>query len=574
MRTSFAVCAIAFVQTLHGGLALATPQAETITEPQVRAHLDFLASDLLEGRDSGYRGGELAAAYLESQLTALGFKPLFDKFQMPFDIQNAAGRPKVRLKNGANEHSDPTLVDALAQTATGNFHGKLVTMNGDPKDKLVVATGGDDVAKANEIAAELFAKGAKGVVFVTTQEKFESRARRDGRRRATPKPTAPPTPPKDAPAKPAGGYLEPAPSAEEAFFASHTVAPAEATLSGPVIRVSRDLGDEIMSALDHDTEVDLSITRDGVDRTANVIGWIEGSDPKLREEYAVIGGHYDHVGYDDQGNIWNGTDDNGSGTVSVLEVAQALAHMTEKPKRSVVVCFWGAEERGLLGSIAFMATKRLDPEKIAAYINLDMVSRNDPNSIFGLNVSQDLFDLAIRMGKPHGMEVAKGAEMFLTASDSGPFIQAEVPTLFFFCGLHDQYHTPADDPGTVDYGKIARVAQTAFDVLVSVANDSKRPTMTKPQAESRRRLGIYPDDTAKGEGVTISSVFAKSVASNAGMQKGDRIVKIGDKPVKDMESLRTAIAAPADGAKFSIEVVRGSEKVMLTAIFEAEAKRN
>lgn len=568
---------------LATGLAVSTfsfafgQGADSISEPEIRAHLDFLASDLLEGRDSGYRGGEVAAAYLEAQFSALGVKPLFDGYQMPFELRGAAGRAKVRLRVGEHdpELADPALLEAIGASALGEFQAPLVTASGDPAGKIVVATGGEENDKAEEVAKGLFERGAKGVVFVTGKEKFEVRNRRDGRRRPNPKPKteAPAESKTEAPV--GGGYL----TQTDAWLATHSHANVETIVfSGPVVRVARDLGEALLSAIDRGEPIDLSVTRDGVDRSTNVIGWIEGSDPTLRSEFVVIGAHYDHVGFDDQGNIWNGADDNASGTVAVLEIAEAIAASPQAPRRSTVFCLWGAEERGLVGSEAFVRGDRLDASSIAAYVNLDMVGRNDPNSIFGLHASKDMFELAGKIGVNHRLDVAEGAQMFLNASDSGPFIGKEVPTLFFFSGLHDQYHTPADDPGTVDYAKITKVARTAHDLMRSLADADGRPKFDRAATDraapsgNRRRLGIFPNDESKIEGVAIRAVTKDGVAAKAGVKDGDVIVRIADKTVKDMGELRAAVATLEDGAPFAIEVVRGEERVILTGVFEKPAE--
>jgi aminopeptidase YwaD len=239
-----------------------------------------------------------------------------------------------------------------------------------------------------------------------------------------------------------------------------------------------------------------------------------------------------------------------------------------------VFCLWGAEERGLVGSEAFVRDGKLAPGSIAAYINLDMVGRNDRNSIFGLHASKDLFTLAGKCGANHGLDVTEGAQMFLNASDSGPFIGKEVPTLFFFSGLHDQYHTPADDPGTVDYAKITKVARTGHDLLRSLADSDERPKFDQAATDraaptgNRRRLGIFPNDESKVEGVAIRAVTKDGVAAKAGVKDGDVIVKIGTKPVKDMGELRAAVAEVEEGVPFPIEVLRGGQIVVCSGVFE------
>lgn len=548
----------------------ATPPSEAIHESQVRAHLDFLASDLLEGRDSGYRGGEIAAKYLESQFLTLGLSPLPDMaFQWSFELRGAAGRAKVNLRLNGSEHSDPKKVEAINDSALGAIQGSVTTPEGDPTGKIVVLTEAEDAEASRAACEELFTRGAKGVVLVSGKDSFESRGRGDGRRRPNPKPKESEGSAPEQKSAGGGALAEFA-----AFAAAHAPLAETRIFSGPVVRVAKELGVPLRETADSGGSVDLSVTREGVNESTNVIGMLEGSDPALRSEYVVIGAHYDHVGKDEQGNIWNGADDNASGTVAVLSAATALARSEVRPKRSVVFCLWGAEERGLVGSQAFVGAKKLNAEKIHSYINLDMVGRNDANSIFGLHVSQDLFDLARRCGSDHGLDVTSGAAMYLSMSDSKPFIDVGVPTLFLFSGLHDDYHTPADDPGTVDYGKITKVAQTALDMLISLGNDdpSQKPrfddsSTLKPDNDNDRKLGFFPDTDAKEEGVTVRSVSGRGVAAKAGIRAADRIIRIADKPVKDMRSMREALTSRKDDEAFEVEVIRDGKPTVLSAVF-------
>jgi Iap family predicted aminopeptidase len=224
-------------------------------------------------------------------------------------------------------------------------------------------------------------------------------------------------------------------------------------LSGPVVWAAQALADQLLATAQAEETLSLDVSRSGSDRSANVIGLCRGSDPQLRNEYVVVGAHYDHLGFDDHGRIWNGADDNASGTAAVIAMARALGAMPVKPKRSIVLAAWSAEERGLIGSRAFAAAAPIPFDKMAAYVNLDMISRNDARSIEVLTASDDLKRLAEERVAAQGMQAVEGNSQYLAQSDTVSFIEHEVPTVFFFCGLHEDYHRASDDPQKIDAAK-------------------------------------------------------------------------------------------------------------------------
>jgi Zn-dependent M28 family amino/carboxypeptidase len=163
---------------------------------------------------------------------------------------------------------------------------------------------------------------------------------------------------------------------------------------------------------------------------------LRGADPTLRHEYVIVCGHYDHIGATN-GEIYFGADDNASGTAAVLEIAQALATMERRPRRSIVVIAWGAEELHMIGSKAFCRNPPIPLQDIAAVINLDMVGRNDPDMVQVLTASDDLRRIAIDAAERHGFTKTDGGEpIFMTASDTGPFVKRRVPSVLFHTGEH------------------------------------------------------------------------------------------------------------------------------------------
>ncbi len=219
----------------------------------------------------------------------------------------------------------------------------------------------------------------------------------------------------------------------------------------------------------------------------NVIGWIEGSDPVLKNEVVIIGGHYDHIGMlkeqkSDSDYIFNGADDNASGTSGVIAIAKTFASMVESPARSVIFIAFAGEERGLLGSARYVRTPLWPLKKTVAMLNLDMIGRNHPDSIGILGAKQcpGLAKLIRNQNKAIGFKLAESKNNQMDGgSDHISFFKNGVPVIFFFAGLHADYHQVTDSPEKVDANKAARVARLAFLTAWTIANESKHYKIVK-----------------------------------------------------------------------------------------------
>jgi len=246
----------------------------------------------------------------------------------------------------------------------------------------------------------------------------------------------------------------------------------------------------------------------------NVVGFIEGSDPVMKNEYVVVGAHFDHVGVGkygamnikDVGKIHNGADDNASGTSGMMEVAEAF--MKCKPKRSIVFIAFNAEEMGMLGSRYYAYQNPLkNIEKTVAMVNLDMISRNDPKLVWagGIFYSSDMKKIVEEANKEVGFEVLYNVGLFTFASDQGPFIRKKVPSLFFFGGLHDDYHTPNDKIDKIDFAKVENVSKLGFISAWILANTNDLPAYRELSLdekivlvkESGERQKKYPNENHK-----------------------------------------------------------------------------
>jgi Zn-dependent M28 family amino/carboxypeptidase len=218
----------------------------------------------------------------------------------------------------------------------------------------------------------------------------------------------------------------------------------------------------------------------------NVVGIVDGSDPVLRDEYVVFSAHMDHLGVggpDESGDsIFNGADDDASGTVAVMEVAQAVASLAIAPRRSMIFLLVSGEERGLWGSEYYADNPSVPVDRIVAGLNADMVGRNWPDTIVA--IGKEHSDLGATLERVNGAHPEIGMtaiddlwpeERFYFRSDHYNFARKGVPILFFFNGTHDDYHGLDDEPGRIDAEKAARIARLLFHLGVDVANADARP---------------------------------------------------------------------------------------------------
>jgi Zn-dependent M28 family amino/carboxypeptidase len=605
--------AIVFLMLLSGAQAPASANSatETITAAEIQAHINFLAADALQGRDSGYPGAEIAAQYIATQFSLLGFQPAAKDWQVAFPLRGAARPGSAALQVGEERYAGDSVLGVAAFGGAGRVSGKLVVAGAeDVRGRIVLADGAEDPREAKKIAREHLEAGAAAVLLTMESSWLPAKERRDRRRMGAPRPEAAPTSesaadsaalenlpndvreeirkrladmglnlddlqgqmqvqvgtdPEDIPpgAESVGVDLQ-APAQRSGFRRSRSPAElaARERLSAPVAYLSKQLSAALLEAAVLQKPAELTVEFVGSDHSTNVVALVEGADPELKKEFVVLGAHYDHVGADGRGNIWNGADDNASGTASLLEIADALSR-SPPPRRSILLAAWGAEERGLVGSRAFAADPPVPFDHIVTYVNLDMVSRNDADSIDLCCASAELKEMGEKACEKQSLRADEGASFYLNASDTAPFVDGEIPTLFFFSGTHEDYHQPGDDPHKVDASKAGKVARAALDVIWQVANAEVVPSFEKPQRSDffggGRRLGVVPSQDQSGDGFRVGRVQSDSVAAAAGLQVGDRILRIGESDVGGLSDLRRAIRAQTAKQPVDLFIRRGDE---------------
>jgi hypothetical protein len=214
--------------------------------------------------------------------------------------------------------------------------------------------------------------------------------------------------------------------------------------------------------------------------TKNVVGFLEGSDPAMRNQVVVVGAHYDHVGYKKQHTegedyIFNGADDNASGTCAVLGVAAGLGSLSTKPKRSILLLAFAGEEKGLYGSLFYTQHPLLPLDSTVAMLNIDMVGRNGRDSLLliGGEASPDIDSIARVENARLGFVLV---DDILTAggSDHMSFQKKNIPSLFFHSGLHPDLHKVTDNPDRIDLVKLTQASRLVFLTAVHIANDMHR----------------------------------------------------------------------------------------------------
>jgi hypothetical protein len=315
--------------------------------------------------------------------------------------------------------------------------------------------------------------------------------------------------------------------------------------------------------------------------THNVAAVLRGTDPALRDEYVIVGAHFDHLGRSTFGAldpdavnaVHNGADDNASGTAAVLELARVLRR--SPPKRSVIFVTFSGEELGLLGSQYFVEHLPVPIERVRAMLNFDMVGRlrDDRLIVYGAATATEMSEIIARANAVAPLQVTATGDGF-GASDHSSFYAKNLPVLHFFTNVHDDYHKATDDADKVNGTGIARVVALAERITRDIGDRPSPLTFVRavaaaPTSSSRAGsdayLGSIPDMGAtEVTGVRLSGVRSGSPADKAGLVAGDIIVEFGGKPVKDLYTYTDALYSHKPGDAVEIVVIRGAERKTVT----------
>jgi len=313
-------------------------------------------------------------------------------------------------------------------------------------------------------------------------------------------------------------------------------------------------------------------------KTYNIIATLPGNDKKLKNEYVVIGAHYDSV-KNTLGLIHNGADDNGSGTSMVLELFEKFASENNH-KRTLVFMAFGGEELGLLGSKHYVNNPTIDLSKVQLMVNLDMVGRMDEENNVELGGSPSAKNFSSKLhpffvnSKINIIDLGKG---IFSRSDHYNFYKKDIPVLFFFTGIHPDYHTATDDEDKINYDGMMEISKIVEPIIAEFANVEERlvfETMEEEEQEKMQSpskmkvtLGIMPDYAFDDKGVKADSVIDNRPGQKAGMIDGDIVIKIKDFDIVDMYKYMEALSKIESGAKTQITVLRDKEEIVLDVQF-------
>ncbi len=242
-----------------------------------------------------------------------------------------------------------------------------------------------------------------------------------------------------------------------------------------VKNINKDLKPKSFEIPGVKTDLSVKLKREKIP-VKNVLGLVEGSDPELKDEVVIIGGHYDHIGVRND-SVFNGADDNASGTASVLELAEAFASSGKKPARSILFITFTAEELGLVGSEYYTDNPVIPLEKTTAMLNIDMIGRNDPDEIFIIDMGRnpDLKSVIQKANTPFGLKLSFIPSIPMGNSDHYPFAQKGIPVLGYYSNDNEDTHQPGDDIEKLLPGKMERVTKLVFLTAKAVANSKTRP---------------------------------------------------------------------------------------------------
>ncbi len=532
-------------------LVFTTAQAQSEVANRMREHIAFLASDALEGRETGKTGEAKASDYIEAQFKSLGLSPkgAAGSYLQPFNFMN-----RLMPTDGTQlELNGKKLIlghdfQIFPQSGNGEINGAPIRVGygiqapplghddykdkGDVKGKIVIIDRGtpdvnDPHGKfadygAIDLKVETAIKmGVAGIIFVN----------------------------------PSNQELE-----EPVINYSRKVS----RVSIPVVYLSSSVtkGEDLKSL-----KGTVGLNEENL-TGHNVVGLLDFGQANT----IVIGAHYDHLGYGDEGSLYrgapaihNGADDNASGTAMIIELAHTIKGNAALHKFNYLFISFSGEEKGLLGSNYFCKNPTIDLSKVSCMLNFDMVGRLDPEkNTLGINsVGTSPFWKEAMAGIQIDDMKVKTAESGVGPSDHTSFYLKDLPVLHFFSGTHSDYHKPSDDENLINYAGADKIFRYVDALLVKLNDNGQKLAFTQTKNEEEGEaprwkvsLGVVPDYLYDGEGMRIDGVTDGKPASKAKLLAGDVVIKMGDNDVKDMMSYMRALSKLEKGDTVTVVVLR------------------
>lgn len=556
-----------------------------VTVGEVNSHIGYLASDNLKGRYPGTTGDSLTLHYIAEEFKNAGLNSFDQDYLQRFDfLSGIVPSEKNLLIFWGNRFEQEKDFYPMSFSAGGSFEAPIVFCGYgfdfktdeilhddystvDPEGNWAMILRGepaehnDYIERSGDRYKALLAqdKGAKGVLLVSGTEFSTS------------------------------DFLD-------------TSIKREPEIDIPVIQLTRETANTILKSSGHTIEelekqskkenlTGISISRKLVAElklekvytsTGNVIGYVAGDDKK-NGNWIVVGAHHDHLGMGGTGNssrapdtiaVHNGADDNASGVAAILELAEFFSSRENRPSENIIFVTFGAEEKGILGSRHFVENPPIELNKISLMINIDMLGRMRRDSglqVGGVGTFNDSKEIIKDINQNYGLKLSY-SDAGYGPSDHASFYASDIPVLFFSTGAHSDYHTPFDDPDSLNYEGLALGTRFISDVIEKV--DSREESIVFQEAGPKRRssrsfrnmvtLGIMPDVSGSEEnGMKVLAVTDGKPADLGGMKKGDIITAIEGKNVDNVYDYMYRLKQLKAGQPIVVSVRRKNEKIDL-----------
>ncbi|MCR4321316.1 MAG: M28 family peptidase [Candidatus Brocadiaceae bacterium] len=590
-----------------------------ITADDFRTEVKYIASDELEGRMTGSRGTQMASDYIVAYFKEIGLKAIggngsyFQEFPFTSGVKIVSSQNHLQIRKEGNEKETTKFevnkdFTPLSFTANGEVEGQVVFAgyglivpgnNGvsydsyaglNVKDKIVLVLNylPEEVDMKRRQELNLYAglrykallareRGAKAIVVI------------------------------NGPKSTNAGELIPlsfdkAAADSGIIAASISMKAAETLFAGS----GKDLA-TIQSQLDKEernivgsfdlpnVHVNISAVVERQKKTdRNVLGLLPPMEGTENPEYVMVGAHYDHIGHGEidslarkgeEGQVHNGADDNASGVSTVLELAASLAKArNENPqnfRRGIVFVLWSGEEMGIIGSSYFAKHPAVSLKNIAAYINFDMVGRLKENRLVlqGMDSSEYWTKLVEKRNVAAGFNLVLQHDPYLP-TDTTALYPEGIPVMNFFTGSHEDYNRPTDDPETLNYDGLVRIAKFAQSMIIDLAKSQERPAYAKVERKGvpseqhgsqRAYLGTVPDFSSENiVGIKIGGIKADGPADKAGFKEGDIIVEFAGLKITNIYDYKYALDTAKIGKPVEVVVLRNGNRHTLTVVPESK----
>jgi len=524
-------------------------KADEQTLENLKLHIQYLADDKLEGRRTGTNGEKMAMEYISNQFKSIGLLPKGSKgYYQPFEINEGKqiGDSTKLIINGNNLVAGKdffpfpfSLNQKMEALPSISVQEADMPWFFDLKEQLEENKANPHFDLANYIytnSKKAKDRGASAVILYNTSS-IDDKLTFNGKDKSE-------------------------------------------QLTIPVLYVTRKEAQKYFKDPSATIDIKFTTALSEKKRTGhNVVGYIDNGAATT----VVLGAHFDHLGYGEDGNsrntsteriIHNGADDNASGTAALIELAKKMKQSKANNNNYLFIAFSG-EELGLYGSKYFTENPTIDLKTANYMINMDMVGRLSDSTksvtIGGYGTSPT-WSSVISMAPGNSITVK------IDSSGTGPsdhtsFYRKDIPVLFYFTGLHTDYHKPSDDADKINYNGIASILQHTTGLVESLNSSSKlsflktRETQTTTSARFSVTMGVMPDYTYSGTGLRADGVSEGKPAQKAGLKAGDIILQIGDYKITSMETYMQTLGKFKKGDKTKVIYKRGNDTLETTVEF-------